>query len=317
MVTGSPFRLALILLLGLGLAGCTPAPPPPRSPDLAFADHPLVDRIWSVAQRRFLNRHEFLTVLAGSHFIILGEAHDNPRHHELQAWVLRAIAEQARFPAVAMEMIGEDQAGGLRLFYAEPRANADKLPFFLNWAESGWPDWTLYAPVANTAVRFQMPLAWANFSRGLVVAMHDQGWAALPPETRTDLALPPALPAALRPALIADIADNHCGSLPPDKIEHFAQIQFARDALMARRMMDAATDDGAVLITGAGHARTDRGVPYHLERLGARSAVASVGFVEVATDKAEPQSYELPFDLVWFTPGLRRADPCETFRARR
>lgn len=294
------------------LFACTPAPPPPGTA-LTGADHPLAGRIWSVDGQRFLSEREFAAALGQARFILLGEAHDNPRHHNLQAWALRTLAEGSRTPAVAMEMIGEDQAGGLDLFYGEPRANADRLPFFLKWKEAGWPDWTLYAPVADTAVRFGMPIVWANFARETVIAMYGEGWDALSPERRARLGLPAALPPALKPAMEQDIADSHCGSLPPDKITRFAEIQFARDSLMAERMITTAGPDGTVLITGAGHARIDRGVPYHLGRLGTVSGVLSVGFVEVDTDRPAPDAYDLPFDLVWFTPAVPRKDPCGAF----
>ncbi len=134
------------------------------------------------------------------------------------------------------------------------------------------------------------------------------------PDRRAALALPAALPAALEPAMEEDIADSHCGSLPADKVTRFAEIQFARDALMAHRMIKTANKDGAVLIAGDGHARTDRGVPYHLREMGARGKILSVGFVEVEPGKPTPAAYDPPYDVVWFTPAVPRKDPCAVFK---
>jgi len=309
-------RTILILVVcTLGLSACTPTPPKDSHTDMTGADHPLNERIWSVRDARFITARDLAQRLKTARFILAGEHHDNPRHHELQAWILRALAEDGRRPAIPMEMIAEDQAGGLKLFYDAPRTNADKLPFFLKWDQSGWPDWWLYEPVANTAVIFAMPIAWGNFDRDDMIAMYDEGWDALHPDRRAALALEKSIPSDLLPSIEAEIAASHCYSLPPDKVTRFAEIQFARDALFAWRMMEAATRDGAVLITGNGHARRDRGVPWHLKRLNAGGPVLSIGLVEVSNEADTPDAYDLPYDIVWFTAGPDRADPCAAFRS--
>ena len=83
--------------------------------------------------------------------------------------------------------------------------------------------------------------------------------------------------------------------------------------------LSTATADGAVLIAGAGHARTDRGVPWVLAQLPKSKGqkTFSLGFVEVAAGATDPSAYAaayggkaLPFDAVWFTPALDDEDPC-------
>ncbi|HEY8351319.1 MAG TPA: ChaN family lipoprotein, partial [Sphingomonadales bacterium] len=101
--------LALILLA----ASC--APPPPRE---RAADQPLVDRIWSRAEGRFMTSAELLDRMAAARFVLLGEVHDNPHHHQLQAWAVKALAERNRKLALVAEMIAADQAPGLALFEA-------------------------------------------------------------------------------------------------------------------------------------------------------------------------------------------------------
>ena len=96
--------------------------------------------------------------------------------------------------------------------------------------------------------------------------------------------------------------------------------QRARDAHMAERLV-AGQRDGAVLIAGAGHARTDRGVPRVLASLAPDASVVAVAFVEVADAWTAPPDYatrfgaaRLPFDFVWFTARVDNADPCARFR---
>jgi uncharacterized iron-regulated protein len=92
---------------------------------------------------------------------------------------------------------------------------------------------------------------------------------------------------------------------------------------MAERLV-AGQRDGAVLIAGAGHVRTDRGVPAYLATRVPDASVASVAFVEVASGAVAPADYagrfgaaRLPFDFVWFTARADDADPCARLRGTR
>ena len=89
---------------------------------------------------------------------------------------------------------------------------------------------------------------------------------------------------------------------------------------MARQLL-ATTGDGrrAVLITGNGHARRDRGVPHALIDQGAKPEdIASVLLIEVDPEATVPSDL-VPLDpdgrpaadIVWFTPSVSRPDPCE------
>jgi hypothetical protein len=120
------------------------------------------------------------------------------------------------------------------------------------------------------------------------------------------------------------------------KARPFTRIQVVRDASFAAAMirgsaigeamaLGAPGSGGAILIAGAGHVRTDRGVPFYLKRKGIIAAdIFALGFVEVAEGEAEPEAYaarygaaRMPFDAVWFTPKRSREDPCAKFRKQR
>jgi hypothetical protein len=69
-----------------------------------------------------------------------------------------------------------------------------------------------------------------------------------------------------------------------------------------------------VLITGNGHARTDRGAPAYLRLVTPRLTVLSVGMIELERG-VDPgvAARRLPFDYVWFSEPIERADPCAGF----
>jgi hypothetical protein len=103
-------------------------------------------------------------------------------------------------------------------------------------------------------------------------------------------------------------------------VERMIEAQQARDAHLARALLDHASD-GAVLIAGNGHVRRDFGVPLHLARWAPDASVASVGLLEVSPGDETPgdalahlDGGVIPFDYVWFTPRVDLVDPCERFR---
>ena len=63
-------------------------------------DHPLIGQIWDVEPARFIDTTTLVQRLTNGRFVLLGEKHDNPDHHRLQAWILRAVLDASRRPAV-------------------------------------------------------------------------------------------------------------------------------------------------------------------------------------------------------------------------
>jgi uncharacterized iron-regulated protein len=102
--------------------------------------------------------------------------------------------------------------------------------------------------------------------------------------------------------------------LPETMFEPMALAQRARDATMGSAML-ASRGRPVVLIAGAGHARTDRGVPEFLRAHGpAGSKIVSLEFQEVETGVNEPRPS--PFEFVWYTPRATDEDPCAKMKGR-
>lgn len=286
--------LSIPTLGGLSLARATNA-------------HPLNGQIWHTETRTFITRREIMARIRKARWTILGESHDHPQHHALQARIIRGLAERNHKTAIVAEMIAADQAPALALFYEEPRHNAETLRTFLQWDKSGWPAFELYAPIFDAAVLANYPIRAGNLDRTFLKDLHRRGFKALPDSLRAGLDLPDTLPERVAEPLRDAMTSSHCGGLGPELVETFAEIQFARDASLARALM---AEPSAILIAGREHARRDYGVPYHLARLEARGDALSIAFVETVAGRDNPAEYDLPFDIVWFTPGKNRPDPC-------
>ena len=308
---------------GLSLTGGPELPPVPAPPweTAVLTEHPLVGRVWSVAEADFVEPETALYRLAEADFVMLGEKHDNPDHHRLQTWLVEAMLALGRKPAVAFEQITEDKEGALYDHLTLAPGDAAGIAEAVGWAETSWPEWSMYQPIAQAALDAEAPLLAANPADALVQGIAGMG-APPEPEDRARLGLDDPLPEALQAALEQEIVDSHCGYLPAEMAPPMADAQRARDGGMAERIVRAATElplDGAFLITGNGHARADRGVPLQIARLAPASTTAAAGILEVVEGRDEPTAYAedydgaLPFDYLFFTPRLDDIDPCEKF----
>ncbi|MDX1484735.1 MAG: ChaN family lipoprotein [Alphaproteobacteria bacterium] len=292
----------------------------------ALQDHPLAGRIWVPGERRFITPDGLLSRLASRRFVLLGERHDNPDHHRVQAWITRRMIGEGRRPALAMEMFRRDQQPRIDAHLEDNPGDSAGLGRATGWSRSGWPPWQQYEAIVRPIVTAELPLVAANLARGEVRAVIRRGLKSVGAERLRHLGLERPLSARILAAIDREIADSHCGMVDAARSRPFTHAQLLRDATLAAVMRRAAaTADGAVLIAGAGHARKDRGVPYHLRRttIGA-TEIFSLGIVEVVESQDVPATYgaiygasDLPFDAVWFTPRQEREDPCEAFRSMR
>jgi uncharacterized iron-regulated protein len=281
-------------------------------------DNPLTGRIWDVQAGRFIEPATLAARLAATRYVLLGEKHDNPDHHRLQAHLLRGLIAAGRRPAVAFEMFEADDAPAIERYVASRPPDAGGLGDAVNWKGTGWPDWAMYQPIADAALAAGLPIVTANLSRAALTALRRGGAGGLDAAFAARWGLGEAPPPETREKLAREIRDAHCGYGSDAMVDRMVIIQRARDASMAAAMLDAA-GDGAVLIAGAGHVRTDRGVPAFIRVRAPAASIASVAFLEVGADTT-PEAYvarhggALPFDYVWYTPRLEDIDPCEKFR---
>jgi len=293
-------------------------------------DHPLAGRVWTVREGRWVDEAALAADLARADFVLLGEIHDNPDHHLLQARLVAALAATGRQPAVAFEMLETTQQRALDAAQVGRQLDADRVAAAVDWEHGGWPDFSLYRPIFAAGLRAGLPLLAANLPRRDVDNFFKVGGNAFSSGVREILRRAGSLPHGSARAMAEEMRQAHCGQLPEELIAPIVQIQRARDAQMAARLLSAdrelqaaGYEQGAVLIAGLGHVRVDRAVPSYLAREAPARSVRSVAFLEVSPDRLTPEDYRpafgggpLPFDYVVFTPAVPRPDPCGGLRRR-
>jgi uncharacterized iron-regulated protein len=168
------------------------------------AEHPLVGRVYAGTSGIAVEPTLLAHALQSARYVVLGETHDNPDHHRLQAQLLQQFLAAQRGAAVAFEMLDEDDASALA---TQAPATADELAERVAWADSGWPDFALYKPVFEVALTAHAQLIAAHPSSEHVRASM-QGVAD---SEASDLHIDTPLPEDQVQAQHAEIREAHCG----------------------------------------------------------------------------------------------------------
>ncbi|MEX0301322.1 MAG: ChaN family lipoprotein [Leisingera sp.] len=244
---------------------------------------------------------EAAEALRGADVAVLGEVHDNPQHHLNQA----ALLDMLQPKAVVWEMITEAQAAGLD---AARLDDAEYVVKQLDWDRSGWPGFSLYAPVfaaAKEARQYGALVPRREASKAL-----KQGVAAyFGAEAAARFGLDQPLPQDEQAAREADQLASHCNAMPAEMLPVLVEFQRLRDAALAAAVDMALAETGGpvAVITGNGHARTDRGLPVYLAKARPSAVLVSLG-------QSEGGEISGAFDLFLNASSVPRPDPCLAFK---
>lgn len=245
-----------------------------------------------------LTPQQLVGQLAAAPRVLVGEQHDNPDHHALQLWLLRALTAQRPQGSLLLEMLNPNQQNAVdevRANYANGQPPTD-LYQALSW-QPNW-DWGVYGAIVTYAVQQSWPLQSANLDRIEVMQIY---------------AKPPALSGThsttteVQEILLAQIRESHCGLLPESQLPSMLAIQQQRDRRMAERLQEASQP--ALLFAGAFHVRRNLGVSLHLEDLGAADDALVLVLAE-AGSKVMPEQA----DFVWYTAAQPEEDHCAVLR---
>lgn len=303
--------LSIMVASALWSALCAAAPRAEAPAPHPLAPHPLDDTIWDVATGERIGREALAGRLAAADIVVLGEVHDNPAHHAAQAWAVRRL----RPAGLAFEMIPRASESGIRELLAEGGSPAEIGPA-IGWERSGWPDWQHYRPIFE-AWRAQVYTGGGVPAQALRDAASD-GAATAVTDRRFASALAEPFDAGTQRAAEDEMIAAHCDKLPREAVPGMVEVQRLRDASLASAALRARATGGGltVLVTGNGHARTDRGVPAYLGAVAPELGVASVGLLETEPGAETLADHgALPYDFVWFTAPAERPDPCAAIRS--
>lgn len=242
-----------VLVAIAALAGCG---------SLGSASSP--ERIVETATGRTLSCHELAQAVLASRFVLLGEQHDEPTHHQRRGALIDSLRGSAaaivaehlpRGDVVPLEgpLLPALQAGGFRA---------------AAWA------WPVHRPLFEGIAASGLPLRGGDLPDGVMRSLMKDD-SALPAALRERIDAAP-LAAGASAALDTELIEAHGGTLPPARLAMMRRAQRARDASLLAALQDSGGRP-AVLVAGNGHVRADHGVPQLLR--GASGPLLNVALV--------------------------------------
>lgn len=148
------------------------------------------DGLIYLADGTSISREEFVARAKDFDYILIGETHDAPHHHLMQASLLEALAQSGRRPAVGFEMLYSRNQNLLEPFNRR-QIKVDELAGTSGWAQSWTYPFEIYAPIFEVAERFDLPVHGLNISKATLDLVRAKGFYetrnSLPGERRPDL----------------------------------------------------------------------------------------------------------------------------------
>ena len=289
-----------------------------QPPKLIHNQHILVNKILDVQSGRFIDKAQLIHRILASDYLLLGEIHDNFRHHQLQAHLINQLRKGRRHASVSFEMIDQQQG---EILQRQPYTSSSDLIALLNQTKSRWPYERDYQVVFDSVIAAGFDILPANLEHSQLIQIIKRGELNLPEHIRLVMKQTP-LSTQQNTDLQNEIIRGHCDMIPAEATQPMMLAQRVRDVVMSLSLLNSGADI-KVLIAGAGHARTDRGVPLYLRNKDKQARIVSLAFQEVKQGATSIEDYSerwdgqgLPFDYVWFTPGVQRTDPCDDLKHR-
>lgn len=236
----------------------------------------------------------------GMDVVIVGEVHDNPSHHIVQAKVAEAISPRA----VVFEML---RPADIPILAAHDTADAASEA--LGWSDRGWPAFTHYHQIivaAEGAVIFGADLPRSDI-QAAISSSAGAVFSGDPVRYGLDQKLDPAQQSAREERQLA----AHCDALPAEMLPGMVEVQRLRDAALAEAVVQATDLPGSgpvLVIAGNGHADREWGVPAALAHAAPELSVYVI-------QQTEAPETEVRADSVLVAAPVERPDPCLAFKS--
>ena len=243
-----------------------------------------------------------LTDMKTADVVLLGEIHDNRRHHELRAQLLGNPEFKGRNVVAEHLDAGQTVGAGDSVLSRLEQAGFDA---------KGW-QWPMHQVLFDAVLTQQMPLYGGNLPKAQAREAFKTRGNSLPASMQAVLLRAPLDETGLK-QLRQEIDEGHCGALPGMLFEGMMAVQRARDAAMSEQLLQHLP---SVLLSGNGHAWKHLGVPQIIRTTRPELRTLSVLFLEHgpftdATAQTEwLRHWQDKADYIWVTPAATREDPC-------
>lgn len=227
--------------------------------------HTIITRM---SDKQSISLAELAAAARNSDLILIGEAHDQKYHHDLQIDLLRSLLAGKKRLSIGLEMMQADHQKQLDQWVAgkltEPRMQAV--------FERNWTDWELYRDIFIFARDNRIPMVALNVPIHIVRKVSQFGFSSLTPQERGGVPAGTSCdlknPQIIFLRTIFKAVETH--GVNGKMFSNFCEAQTVRNSGMAINMTRYARKNPGgtmVVLTGIWHA-VKYGIPDQLQHLG-------------------------------------------------
>ncbi|OYT73752.1 MAG: hypothetical protein CFK49_03155 [Armatimonadetes bacterium JP3_11] len=214
-------------------------------------------------QRRSVSLQQMIRLLEPATFILIGEQHDNPQHHQFQAQVIEGLVQIGRSVIVGMEMFDRTKQYPLNLWTLNRLSEAEFIEQS-EWKTQWGFDFALYRPIFEVVYRYRLRLVGLNVPRAIVRQTARAGWQSVPETERMGIPDPDLSVEEHRKLFYALLGGGH--PTGQQQNDNFYAAQVVWDTAMADaalRYLERTVPSprlAFVIIAGNGHVMYDVGI---------------------------------------------------------
>lgn len=143
------------------------------------------ERVFDTRQQAFIDFEVMLTGIADVDVVFVGEMHDDPNTHRLEAAILDGLQRRKRSPVVSLEMFERDAQASLDAYLAGTMSEEEMLE-----GTRPWPRYaTDYRPLVEFAKSAGWPVVAANVPRAIAQKVARAGKDAIEQLTEAERAV--------------------------------------------------------------------------------------------------------------------------------
>ncbi|WGE52568.1 ChaN family lipoprotein [Actinobacillus equuli] len=276
-------KFSLLLILSIFLFGCAHKP-------LSEQQLHSLGNIVDLKTQQPIRLSELLQKLPAYSYVLIGEEHNQPVHHQIETYLVQKLAQKRPLAAVILEMLSVDQQAKInQLQQQQTTLLAEEVPAQIGWKH--W-DWHQYQDLIISRLSSTIPLIAANLTETEVKTLYTgaqplRGSISVTPQVRMQL---------------AQLIQAH-HSLPPNILEKAVTVQQFRDRRMAEMLVKNTQNSTAyaLLVAGNNHVRKDLAVPLHLQDFDHKNKAKTISIM-LKSQRSEAETVTLQqADYVWFT----------------
>ena len=246
-----------------------------------------VDQIVNTTNGRPVSAADVAAAARGLRFVYLGESHNSPDHHQMQANVIEALVADGRDVVVGFEQFTrpvQDSLNPWTLGWWDEATFIERSEWKTQWGF----DYGLYRPIFESTRKNKLPMVALNVPRDWVRAVGRGGYTALTPEQKKELPNDLYLGNANHKAVFTGLMGGHPMTGPQGDNIYSAQVLWdegmADTALKYMDRRGASANTVFVVVAGSGHVMYGQGINYRIERRTGQKGITMTMF-----DGTEPR----------------------------